>query len=86
MVLLEVGNLLSQSLFLSFCQQTPLHIAASKNYERTVECLVDEGADINIKDKDGVSTTHTTVGILYVIHVHTILSWASAQGRSQLKH
>ena len=65
MVLLEVWNLLSQSLFVSFCQQTPLHIAASKNYERTVECLVDKGADINIKDNTGVSIIlYTTVGIL----------------------
>ena len=37
-------------------QRTPLHIAARENYERTVECLADKGAGINIKDKDGVST------------------------------
>ena len=36
-------------------QRTPLHIAARENYEHTVECLVNKGADINIKDKAGVS-------------------------------
>ena len=51
----QLLKLLSQvGSFLSLHQQTPLHIAASKNYERTVECLVDEGADINIKDNTGV--------------------------------
>ena len=60
-------KLLSQvGLFLSLHQQTPLHIAASKNYERTVECLVDEGADINIKDNTGVGVIlYTTVGTIY---------------------
>ena len=38
-------------------QKTPLHIAASKGRDYTVECLVKKGADINIKDKTGVSET-----------------------------
>ena len=36
-------------------QQTPLHVAASKGYDNTVEWLVKEGADMDIKDKKGVS-------------------------------
>ena len=63
----QLLKLLSQvGLFLSLHQQTPLHIAASKNYERTVECLVDEGADINIKDNTGVGVIlYTTVGTIF---------------------
>ena len=44
-----------QLLIFPHYQRTPLHIAARENYERTVECLVDKGAGINIKDKVGVS-------------------------------
>ena len=36
-------------------QQTPLHVAASKGCDYTVEMLVKKGADMNIKDKKGVS-------------------------------
>ena len=54
-------------LFLSLHQQTPMHIAASKDYERTVKCLVNEGADINIKDNTGVSIIlYTTVGTVFL--------------------
>ena len=35
-------------------QRTPLHVAASKGRDYTVECLVKKGADMNIKDKFGV--------------------------------
>ena len=38
-------------------QKTPLHVAASKGRHYTVECLVEKGADINIKDKTGVCET-----------------------------
>ena len=41
-----------------FCfiyQWTPLHVAASKGRDYTVECLVKKGANVNIKDKTGVS-------------------------------
>lgn len=38
----------------SFYQRTPLHNAAEGGYERTVECLVNQGANVNIKDNDGV--------------------------------
>ena len=36
-------------------QQTPLHVAASKGRDYTVEYLVKKGANMNIKDKKGVS-------------------------------
>ena len=42
-------------MFLSVYQRTPLHIAVREGQEHTVDCLVMEGADINIKDNDGVS-------------------------------
>ena len=38
-------------------QWTPLHVAGSKGRDYTVECLVEKGADISIKDKAGVSMT-----------------------------
>ena len=44
-----------KSLFLFLNQRTPLHVAASKGRDYTVECLVKKGADISIKDKAGVS-------------------------------
>ena len=33
---------------------TPLHVAAEKGRFKIVECLVEEGADINTKDNAGV--------------------------------
>ena len=44
---------LKHFLFLS-PKQTPLHVAASNVSNYTVECLVKNGADMNIKDKKGV--------------------------------
>ena len=38
-------------------QRTPLHVAASKGRDYTVEWLVKKRADINIKDKTGVHET-----------------------------
>ena len=47
---------------LFFYQRTPLHIAAKEGFNHTVDSLVKKGANINIKDKKGVSGT----GILKV--------------------
>ena len=44
-------------LLFSLYQRTPLHIASKEGYRYTTECLVDKGADINMKDDDGVSVT-----------------------------
>ena len=38
-------------------QQTPLHVAASQGHCNIVEYLVMQGADVSIKDNDGVSIT-----------------------------
>ena len=47
--------LLPLCLFYSVYQWTPLHIAVRKGKERTVECIVGNKADINIKGSEGVS-------------------------------
>ena len=45
----------TSSKFVNFSyQQTPLHVAASKGHDYTVEHLVKKEADMNIKDKKGV--------------------------------
>ena len=36
-------------------QHTPLFAAALNNHVDTVRCLVDKGADINVKDENEVS-------------------------------
>ena len=42
-------------IYFVFHQQTPSHLAAEKGrFENTLKYLVDIGADINIKDNDGV--------------------------------
>ena len=61
----------------SLHQRTPLHIAAKENYERTAECIIDQGADTNIKDNDGVRecTVRTTGGRLqncYILEIHFV--------------
>ena len=48
--------ILSNVLLLSY-QRTPLHVAATKGHDYTVECLVEKGANISIKDNAGVSMT-----------------------------
>jgi len=42
-----------EGLFLT--QKTPLHVAASEGHGYTVKFLVKERADVNIKDRTGVS-------------------------------
>ena len=39
----------------SLNQQTPLHLAAREGHMDTVEFLINNGADINIQDNNGVS-------------------------------
>ena len=40
---------------LKHVQQAPLHIAAGGGHDHTVLHLADNGADVNIKDNNGVS-------------------------------
>ena len=42
-------------------QRTPLHVAAREGYKYTVKSLVEKGANINLKNKDGVSVTRLLV-------------------------
>ena len=41
-----------------FYQWTPLHVAANKGRDHTVEFLLKKRADINSKDKTGVCETN----------------------------
>ena len=43
---------------LSLSQQTPMHTAAKDGNEYTMKGLVKLGADINIKDNEGVRKTN----------------------------
>ena len=47
--------LIVQLIFVSFYQQTCLHLAASGGHAHAVKSLLRKGVDINITDKDGVS-------------------------------
>ena len=38
-------------------QRTPLHVAASKAHDYTVKGLVKKGANVNIRDTNGVGLT-----------------------------
>ena len=48
-------------------QQTPLHVAANNDRDYTVEFLVKKGADMNIKDKNGVSESLLPMVVLVVL-------------------
>ena len=41
--------------FVVFPQRNPLQLAVERNHIDTVKCLVAKGADISVKDDDGVS-------------------------------
>ena len=47
-------------MFLTLHQQTPMHTAAKNGNEFIMKSLVKLGADINIKDNDGVRESITT--------------------------
>ena len=50
-------------------QETPLHFAAREGREDIVRCLVDQGADPNIKNKRGVSEREYTADCKLVLFV-----------------
>ena len=62
----------------SLHQQTPLHIAVKQFRVKTVECLVDKGADINSKDNAGVSMCDY-LPMIYFYSVACVLSWEDFQ-------
>ena len=41
-------------LFFLIYQKTPMHRAATKGHKDAVQLLIRKGADVNIKDNDGV--------------------------------
>lgn len=44
-------------MYFSFYQLTALHIAARDGLDYKVEGLIKKGAEVNVKDNDGVSVT-----------------------------
>ena len=55
-------------------QRTPLHIAASKGRDYTVECLVKKRADTNMKNKTGV---HETILLIIDSRVSLYYLWVN---------
>ena len=45
--------------FYCLYQRTPLHLAAREGCDDTVECLVEQGADIFVTDNHGVQNVTT---------------------------
>ena len=43
---------------------TPLHLAAESNHIKILECLLDQGADINLQDDNEVILHTNAVGTL----------------------
>ena len=56
---------ITKGIFAFSYQQTPLHVTARKGRDYTVEWLVKKGADVNVKDNDGVS-----VSVLLMVEQH----------------
>ena len=57
-------------------QKTPLHVAASKHRDFTVECLVKKVADMNIKDKTGVCRTIYLLTVIIIATADLTLSYS----------
>ena len=51
----------------SLHQMTPLHLAAESNRIKMVECLLDQGVDINIQDDNQVNLHNNAVDYIIVI-------------------
>ena len=52
------------ALYFSFYQMTPLHLAVERSRIKIVECLLDQGADINLQDNSKVILHTNAVGYL----------------------
>ena len=53
----EHHNFMILGKLFSLYQMTPLHLAAERGSIRIVKYLVEQGAEINIRDNNGVSVT-----------------------------
>lgn len=60
-----------QNLYLFLYQRTALHIAVEEGQENTVKSLVEEKADVNIRDIDGVSE-NTLLTVDYMLYLVVI--------------
>ena len=45
---------------------TPLHLAVQSNRTKMVECLLDQGADFNLRDENEVSLHNYAVDYLHL--------------------
>ena len=50
----KLGSQLLTFVVSSLYQMTPLHIAAERGFVKIVDYLIDKGADVDIRDKNGV--------------------------------
>jgi len=64
-------------MFISLHQQTPLHEAASRSSIDTVTFLVDKGAEVNIKNKFGVSTSIDNIPTMEGLEMREYLFWVT---------
>jgi len=62
---------------ISLHQLTPLHEAASRSSVDAVTFLVDKGADVNIKDEYGVSTSIDNIPTMEGLKMREYFFWAT---------
>lgn len=75
-------------LMLSLYQCTPLHVTAHNGHDFTVDCLVMKGADVNIKNKNGVSMHYliSTVDLRMTIRTSILIVPWNRMGQHGMSH
>ena len=58
----------------SLRQRTPLHKAAMEGKDGTVQLLMEKGADINVKDRDGVRESVCITDCVLVLLIRDMMS------------